>query len=263
MSAREKTFREELDNLIKEGDNLLIAINHMIDPDSFKNTYYKNNQEKYNNLIKSLPSFINKYEIWYSKSKKVIKFILPDRLIDFNSAYKHPSKQKDITFTNYDIHNFILGIQLSKEEYRYVVVNIYQQQLNILKAAKKIFSSKLLDLKTLVQADLFDSEIEVAGELAKKGFLRGAGAICGVIIEKHLRALCERHNITITKKNPGINDLCVILRNNDVIDIPQERFIMSCADIRNLCDHNKGIEPTQTQIDNLLSDTKRIIDTIY
>ncbi|CAI3934250.1 hypothetical protein [Commensalibacter papalotli (ex Botero et al. 2024)] len=164
-----------------------------------------------------------------------------------------------------DTSHLVFGASTySKTQQEFPTVSPYfYQQLSILKAAKEILSSKLLDLKALVQADLFDSEIEVAKELAKKGFLRGAGAICGVIIEKHLHALCERHDLPIAKKNPGINDLCAVLRSNDIIDVPQERHIMSCADIRNLCDHNKGIEPTQIQIDNLLIDTKRVIDTIY
>lgn len=263
MSAREKAFHEELNKLIKEGYTLSHALHYIANPDSFKITYYKNNQEEYNNLVKSLPNFNDKYQTWYSKSYKIVHFILPDRLKDFISAYKYPLAKKVLTIENYRIQDFLLGLHLTKENSPFITNNLYIQQLNILKAAKEMLSSKLLGLKVLVQADLFDSEIDAAKELARKGFLEGAGAICGVIIEKHLHSLCERHNITITKKNPGINDLCITLRNNDIIDVPQERFIMSCADIRNICDHYKKIKVTQTQIDNLLSDTKRIIDTIY
>ena len=47
------------------------------------------------------------------------------------------------------------------------------------------FESSLFDMQQLVQADMFDSELDAARELWKKGFLRAAVAICGVILEKH------------------------------------------------------------------------------
>ncbi|MDI2091519.1 hypothetical protein [Commensalibacter oyaizuii] len=260
MTAREKTFCEELDKLIEEGENLYQAIQEeckAVDT-IFQETFFRQH-----------------YQQWYSKADIIIKTILPNRHDEFVSCYKYQEDRETLKKDNFRIqdylHNKFVVLatgSLFTNNYKSwkdcsETITFFYQQLSILKAVKEMLSSKLLDLKALVQADLFDSEIEVARELAKKGFLRAAGAICGVIIEKHLHALCERHNITISKKNPGINDLCVILRSNDVIDVPQERFIMSCADVRNLCDHNRGIEPTQTQINHLLSDTKRIIDTIY
>lgn len=260
MSVREKTFREELDKLIEKGEKLYNATQEecKIINDTFQETFFRKN-----------------YQQWYSKTVLIIKTILPNRYDEFISYYEYHSAREKLKKDNFRIKDYLNNLFYVSTSGNWVnqsskswkdcssTITLLYQQLSILKAAKEILSSKLLDLKTLVQADLFDSEIDAAKELAKKGFLPATGAICGVIIEKHLHSLCERHNITITKKNPGINDLCVILRSNDIIDVPQERFIMSCADIRNICDHYKKIEVTQTQIDNLLSDTKRIIDTIY
>lgn len=262
MSAREKTFREELDKLIEEGERLLLSIQNKPYLENTENEY----KEPKNNSINYTQYFTNNYQQWYSKACLVVEKILPFRFKDFLACYEYKEQRSKIDRYNYRIYDFLHGISIPALNPGRTTISVaphFQQQLGILKAAKEMLSSKLLDLKSLVQADLFDSEIEVAKELARKGFLPATGAICGVIIEKHLHSLCERHNITITKKNPGINDLCVTLRNNDIIDVPQERFIMSCADIRNICDHYKKIEVTQTQIDNLLSDTKRIIDTIY
>lgn len=262
MSAREKTFHEELDKLIEEGERLLLSLQ--------KKPYSTNTENKYkepkNNSVNYTQYFINNYQQWYSKACLVVEKILPLRFQDFLSYYEYKEQRNGINKANYRIYDFLHGIPILALTPRSTTISVaphFQQQLGILKAAKEMLSSKLLDLKALVQADLFDSEIDAAKELAKKGFLKETGAICGVIIEKHLHSLCERHNITITKKDPGISDLCAILRSNDIIDLPQERFIMSCADIRNICDHYKKIEVTQTQIDNLLNDTKRIIDTIY
>jgi len=104
------------------------------------------------------------------------------------------------------------------------------------------FESVLFDIKQLVQADLFDSEIDTARELLKKGFDRAAGAIAGVIMEKHFKQVLTNRNITF-KKNPTIGELNDILKAEGIIDMPQWRQIQYLADVRNLCDHHKDRDP--------------------
>lgn len=138
----------------------------------------------------------------------------------------------------------------------------FNQQLNMVKAAKATLESSLMDLKGVLQADLFDSEIETAGVLAKAGYLRAAGAICGVVLEKHLRHVCEAHNIKVTKKNPSISDLIQLLKDGNVITVAQWRFIQSLADIRNICDHAKGREPTKEEIADLVAGTEKTLKQV-
>jgi hypothetical protein len=59
----------------------------------------------------------------------------------------------------------------------------------------------LFDIKQIVQADLFDSELESAKELSKNKFYRAAGAVAGVVLEKHLSQAVENHNLSLNKKN--------------------------------------------------------------
>ena len=84
----------------------------------------------------------------------------------------------------------------------------------------------------------------------------------GVVLEKHLRQVCEDHSIRIQKKNPTINDLNELLRGESITDIPQWRHISLLADIRNLCDHNKQKEPTGQQVADLIEGTEKILKTI-
>ena len=58
-----------------------------------------------------------------------------------------------------------------------VITMKFSVQLEILKSAEVRFETKLLELQNLVRADLFDSEVEVARELLKGGFLRAAGGV--------------------------------------------------------------------------------------
>lgn len=139
----------------------------------------------------------------------------------------------------------------------------FVQQLNIVKAARDKLDSALIDLTAILQADLFDSEIDSARALAKAGYLRAGGAICGVVIEKHLRQACDTHSITIRKKNPSISDLNQALKDDDAISVPQWRFMQHLADIRNLCDHAKGKEPSKEEIEDLMAGTERILKTVF
>jgi len=139
----------------------------------------------------------------------------------------------------------------------------FKQQLNIVKAVKRRLESSLFDIKQLVQADLFDSELDAAKELNKKGFARGAGAVAGVVLEGHLAQICEDHNIKIRKKNPTINDYNQLLKDNDVIEISTWRFIQHLVGLRNLCDHKKKKDPKKEDIEELIQGVEKITKKVF
>jgi hypothetical protein len=66
--------------------------------------------------------------------------------------------------------------------------------------------------------------------------------LAGVVLERHLAQVCSNHGIKIAKKTPGIADLNNALKEANVVDVPQWRFVQHLADIRNLCDHSKKAE---------------------
>ena len=55
------------------------------------------------------------------------------------------------------------------------------QQVHILSAVENRFESSLFDMRQLVQADLFDSELDAAKQLLQNGFNRASGAMAGVV----------------------------------------------------------------------------------
>ena len=83
-----------------------------------------------------------------------------------------------------------------------------------------------------------------------------------MVLEKHLRQICDNHNVKVTKKNPGISHLNDLLKTNSVIDVPQWRFISLLGDIRNLCDHSNQKDPTTGQVADLIDGTEKAIKTI-
>ena len=139
----------------------------------------------------------------------------------------------------------------------------FRQQLAILKSVEERFESSLFDIRQLVQADIFDSELDAAKELAKNKFTRAAGAVAGVVLERHLAHVCDNHSIKVSKKTPGIFDLNNALKEANVLDVPQWRFVQHLADIRNLCDHNKQTEPSPEQVDDLVAGVMKITKTVF
>ncbi len=258
-----------MDGLVAKGENLdLIMLFSVMAWEKVENVL--KGQGKSDDDIKlvrmEMHRFPSDYQEWYSESGALIKQVLPDRLDDFKSQYEVPRVRKEISFSNYVISDYLIGLQRTRGGD--VVVDKsagipkFKIQLAILKAARKRFESSLFEIRQLVQADLFDGEIESARELLKNKYLRAAGAIAGVVIEKHLRQVCVDHGVQIAKKNPGISDLNEALKAAGVIEIPQWRHITMMGDIRNLCDHNKQKEPTSEQVSDLVDGADKILKTI-
>ena len=53
-----------------------------------------------------------------------------------------------------------------------------------------------------------------------------------------------------------------MLKNGSHIDVPTWRRIQYLADLRNLCVHPKGAEPTAQEVDQLLKGVSEIIKTV-
>lgn len=262
-------YESDLDRLTKKGVSLLLSLEKEYHSESFEKLYKQIAKDNYQEFLKKIPNFDSGYQSWYSEASAVIKQLLPDRLADFSRLYEKPKSRKAITWENYVIEDLLQGLQITRGFQKEVVVNAtaaiprFKQQLEILKSAEGRFESSLFDIRQLVQADLFDSELEAARELIKNKFIRAAGAIAGVVLEKHLAQVCVNHNVSVSKKHPTINDFNELLKNNNVIDTPQWRFIQHLADLRNLCDHNKNREPKTEEIDDLISGVDKMIKTLF
>lgn len=251
-------FRDELKALINEGEKLRLSL--ALDVKAVDSKMEKKLREL------SLPIFKEKYEQWYSLSMQVVKQVLPDRLSDFVKQYKD-EKRKQIDFMTYGISDYMIGLQATSIGRTVVdgkaAFPKFEQQLNILKSAQSRLESSLFDMLEILQADLFDDELDAATELCEKGFLRGAGAVTGVVLERHLGHVCTKHNLKTRKKDPTINDLNQILKDGSIIDTPTWRFIQHLGDIRNLCDHNKDRDPTKEEVEDLITGVKKVIKTLF
>ena len=273
--ANLQKYKDDLKKLIAQSELLLFSLANecgvdvIVDNGVRKEKVQKEKLKKYFEGEK-LVDFNNEYEKWYSEALEVIKQILPSRYEDFKRLYKDEKrKNKDIDYLTYTISDYMIGLRTTRGLAEIVVVDTkaaipkFQQQVKILKSAERRFESSLFEIKQLLQADLFDSEIDTARELLKNGYIRAAGAVAGVVLEKHLQQVSISHNVTIKAKNPNISDYNDALKEAQVIDVPTWRFIQHLADLRNLCDHKKQREPKPEEIEDIISGIDKVSKTVF
>jgi hypothetical protein len=272
MSSNLDRFKTDLKTLVDKGDNLLNAIQAECFPEAIeeklRNTLGEGERKTVKDWLQALPSFDETYQVWYSEAKVLVKQLLPDRFSDFVSHYEKPKGRKSITFENYKIEDYLQGLRVTRYGDEKIVgpdaaIPQYRQQLAILKSVQARFESSLFDIRQLAQADLFDSELDAAKELAKNKFARAAGAVAGAVLERHLGQVSENHSVRIAKKTPTISDLNDALKQASIIETATWRFIQHLADLRNLCDHDKKKEPTVEQANDLVDGVMKMTKTLF
>ncbi len=215
-------------------------------------------------------TFEQQYQNWYTEAAALIRQLIPTRLTEFHELYKGDGKRKATTIQTYHIQDWLNGVR-SGADYAgkksfddlEVIAMRFDTQMSILQAVRTRFESSLHDIRQLVQADLFDSEIDAARELLKSGFIRAAGALAGVVLEKHLGQVASNHDLPTRKQHPTISDFNDLLKTNDVLDVPSWRNVQRLGDLRNLCDHNKHRDPTKEEIQELINGIEKLTKTLF
>ena len=253
-----ETLKKEFDSLIKKGKELYFSM-FLLDEETKKiisNTDIK---------IEKLPDFKLEYQSWYTNASFLIKLVAPHRFNDFEELYKK-KKSKEPSLDNYCLSDALLGIVLTKAGAVVVkpssIIDKMKQQVAILGSVKDLTENYFYNLELEIHNDVMDSELDSAYELLKKKFLRAAGSVSGVVLEKHLERIATSHQISISKKTPTIADFNDKFKEEKVYDVSTWRRIQFLGDIRNLCCHNKNEEPTEAQVKDLLDGVKYITQNV-
>lgn len=262
-------YKNDLSDLIDRGNRLMYSMRYECNNEEFRKSVENQLGVKAENFLEDLPNFFKEYQSWYSESQALIRQLLPNRLADFCDYYEVPKNRKELTYESYRISDYLLRLGLTDSTRNEIVVGLdaaipkFGQQLSIVKAIKGRFESSIFEIEQLVQADLFDSELEASKVLIRNGFFRAAGALAGVVMERYLAQVCKNHQINIRKKNPSISDFNDKLRDAEIIDFPRWRLNQHLGDIRNLCAHDKATEPTREQVTDLVNGVAKLTKTLY
>jgi hypothetical protein len=123
-------------------------------------------------------------------------------------------------------------------------------------AAKEDFEGGyLISIKTLVQAEVFDSELEQANELFSSGYSTAAAVIAGVVLETALRELCDRNGIPHGKLDKMNADLV----KAGVYNKLNQKRITALTNIRNSAAHGNPDEFTDQDVSNMIRDVNQFL----
>ena len=188
------------------------------------------------------------YHGWYSACCALLeRNYNKERTNEFKSEYEN--NIKTIISANYITRNT-----------EYMFINSFKHQASILNALPMYLEHRLPDVELTVASILMDDELLKAEYLLKNGFIRPAGALAGVVLERHLKMRCDKNEPKLKyPENATISKLNDILKDNNLLDISEWRKIQYLGDIRNKCDHDKKVEPKKEEVADLISKAKEMI----
>jgi hypothetical protein len=187
------------------------------------------------------------YQEWYSAARAILAKNQLTRLAEFDAMY-HSIWQ-------------MLQERYSTQEDQFRLMDLIQNQFDILAAVPSHLRFSIYDVELEAYSVLMDDELDAAQHLLSKGFLRPAGVLAGVILERHLKNLLRKHTPPIKyRKNAtlsSLNDLC----KETVYDLVTWRRVQHLTDLRNLCAHDKTREPSKDEVSELIDGVSAILKT--
>ena len=209
------------------------------------------------------------YQGWYTRTLPLVKALAPDRFAEFQSYYEVDPKRKAVNIISYTLRDFVNGIPAPIDSWgskdfdcQEIAQSRMRTQSQILMSLSSRIEGALANVEGHLLAEIEDRELRAATDLSRVN-LRAAGALVGVVLERHLSQVLQNRNINLAKKDPSIGEFNEVLKKEGVYEIPTYRKIQYLADIRNVCCHDKKREPTADEVRELLAGVGAIIKTIF
>lgn len=216
--------------------------------------------------IKDIIEFRTVYQRWDTQSLKIVQTLGQEKYDEFVNYFSNNPNRKLLEAS---IQDYVRGMGEAKGPYTEELPFDPQErarlrflnQLQVLDELSYRVETVLADVEDHLFAELQDKELEAANAL-KKISLRAAGALAGVVLERHLQRVAANHSITIPKEEATIRDLNDPLKLNKAYDFATWREIQRLGDLRNLCSHERNGKPTKEQVDDLITGVSSIIKSV-
>ena len=109
--------------------------------------------------------------------------------------------------------------------------------------------------RALIQAEVFDSELEQARALLEGGYHSAAAVIAGVVLETTLRQLCDNHSIAHGKLDRMNADLVKAGQYN----VLKQKQVSVWADIRNSAAHGNPEKFTREDVEDMIAKVEAFV----
>lgn len=243
----------------------------ILSDETIRNTNNEKNSKRTtlkNVVVSTIPEIQSTYNQWYTAVLPLIKLLVRERYNDFIDYFKLVKRKENYYNTfEYTISDYlnndreILKAIDNFDEFNTFSIK-FKNQLAILNACIENIDNILFDIENVLQYNMYKSELEAAKGLLKKGFIRPAGALAGVVLERYLKEICLKHEIKLNKNKRTMAGYNEALKASNIIDQVFWRNIQRLGDIRNCCDHPAECDPQKEEVESLISETENIIAKI-
>jgi hypothetical protein len=131
-----------------------------------------------------------------------------------------------------------------------------KSQKAVFDAAREDFEGGYLaSFRNLVQAELFDSELDQARELLGGGYVLPAAVIAGVVLETTLRQMCIDVGIAVGK----LDKMNAELAKAGCYNLLMQKRITALADIRNSAAHGNTDRFSRADVEDMLGQVEAFL----
>jgi hypothetical protein len=214
----------------------------------------------------SAPHDINEsYQAWYTQARRLVAQVLPDRRCEFEDYYRSSclGEGQPVTISTILAHQPPLRIAAERGEglaklfdpssERDIFLHLFGMQLGILGSA----------LPTVLALERpRDRELAAARALLKEGHHRAAGALAGVALERHLRAVAWRRGVELEPRDArSVARLDRALRGAGVYGAARSRYVRSLVDLSDSCIRSEE-RPSRKEVSGLLAGVGEVLERV-
>lgn len=149
------------------------------------------------------------------------------------------------------------------EQFKENETGFYSSSYDILLSLKAVFVAAKEDFeggylsttRSLVQAEVFDNELEQARELQSNGYIAAAAVVAGVVLETTLRELCDRESLSHGK----LDKMNADLTKSGVYNKLVQKRVTAIAAIRNSAAHGDTAAFSSNDVEDMIRYVERFI----
>jgi hypothetical protein len=207
-------------------------------------------------LVRIPSHFIHAYHEWYAASLALVEGNMPVRRSEMVALHEGLKGVKEAPVP---MMQLLQQQRMSFDEQIIMATRITHMK-SVVGSIPAYMNARLYDIELAVAHEFARDELSEAEILLKSGFVRAAGGMAGVVLERHLKLLCGRQHPPLKYvKNAGISKLNDILREAGVYEVAQWRKVQWMGDIRNGCDHVRSSEPPKQDIQDLIKEVSKFV----
>ncbi len=191
------------------------------------------------------------YAAWYPPAWHLVSANLPERRGEFESLYEGCRSQS-------------VEIMGADGQLRRGPLVLFEKcfcaQAGFVRSIPAAIESRALALRGILARDLMDDELAACDHLLRNGYVREAGTIAGVVLEHHLKLMCEKRGLPVEDKDT-LGALNAKLRQH-YPDDSEFRRVQWMSEIRAACAHEKSSPPERRRVEELISTVRDFVTAI-